>query len=102
MNKIKELLTALTEYVYLYTAKGNQSLPYIVYGKDGENTLSAGNTHAEKADSGYIDLYTNDEKDLLVAQIPQVLSDASISFFLNSVQYEEETGVIHYEWIWEE
>ena len=23
-----------------------------------------------------------------------------ISFYLNSVQYEDETGFIHFEWVW--
>ena len=29
------------------------------------------------------------------------MNEAEISFALNSVQREDETGYIHYEWVWE-
>lgn len=37
----------------------------------------------------------------MVDKIQAALIAACISFSLNSVQLEEETGLIHYEWIWE-
>lgn len=50
---------------------------------------------------GTIDYYTKEEGDLNVDKIQEVLSDRQVSFYLNSVQYEVETGFIHYEWGWE-
>ena len=29
------------------------------------------------------------------------LDAAGIAWYLNSIQYEEDTGLIHYEWVWE-
>ena len=37
----------------------------------------------------------------LLAQIPTALDQIGAAWYLNSVQYEEETGLIHYEWVWE-
>ena len=34
-------------------------------------------------------------------QAPQALEGIGASWYLNSVQYEEDTGLIHYEWYWE-
>ena len=34
-------------------------------------------------------------------KIQGVLKDNCISFYLNSVQFEEETGYQHYEWVWD-
>lgn len=102
MNEtIKDLLVKLTSAVYLYTAPGNTKPPYVVYGVDGANDLSAGNAHAERADQGTIDLFTKDPADSLITGIPSALDAEGVSYYLESVQYEEETGLIHYEWIWE-
>lgn len=99
---IRSILVGLTSEVYLYTAKPNQKAPYIVYGVDGANDLTAENAHSEDADQGFIDLYTKDAKDALIKSIPEALNENEISYYLNSVQYEDETGLLHFEWIWEE
>lgn len=31
--------------------------------------------------------------------VPQALADIGASYYLNSVQYEDETELIHYEWV---
>lgn len=101
MDELKEILTKLTDSVYLYTAPLRKPIPYIVFGADGANDLSAENHHSEKADQGYIDLYTKSQTDSLISSVPQALDENEISYYLNSVQYEDETGLLHYEWIWE-
>lgn len=102
MNEIIEaILLGISQNVYCYTAPGNHPIPYIVYGVDGENVLSAGDGRAETADSGYVDFFTKDPEDKVMNEIPAALDAAGISYYLNSVQYEEETGLLHYEWRWE-
>ena len=98
---VKNALLSLTDSVYLYTAKGNAKTPYVVYGVSGSNDLFAGNRRAEMADSGFIDLFTKTETDPLIGDIPSALDAAGVSFYLNSVQFEEETGYLHFEWLWE-
>lgn len=102
MNEtVKAALLSVSQNVYLYTAKENTETPYIVYGVDGDNNLAAGNRRGELADAGYIDLFTKDAKDNLIKDIPTALDAAEVSFYLNSVQFEEETSLLHYEWRWE-
>lgn len=50
---------------------------------------------------GSIDYFTKEDVDENVDKIQASLEIMGISFRLNSVQYEEETGYIHFEWIWE-
>lgn len=100
-NTIKTLLIGLTSDVYNYTAPANKPLSYVVYGKDGENVASANDRHAETADEGYIDLFTKNPEDPLIESIPLALDAGGVAYSLESIQYEEETGYLHYEWIWE-
>lgn len=100
-EKIKEVLLELSDDVYLYTAKGNPLPPYIIYGIDGENNLLGGNSRSELCDTGYIDLFTKHANDELIKAIPNALENAGIAFYLNSVQHEDDTEFLHYEWRWE-
>ena len=101
MDEIKAILISISDNVYCFTAKGNQTGTYIVYSVDGENALKAGNSRAETVQEGTIDLYTKNPSDPFILQIPDALDLHQISFYLNSVQYEDETGTIHYEWVWQ-
>ena len=56
---------------------------------------------SEQAIEGTIDYFTRTEYDPNFEKIQEVLSEAEISYRLNSVQYEDETGYIHYEWVFQ-
>lgn len=75
---------------------------YFVWQEDGANDLIVGGIHAEKAVIGTTDLFTKKEFDPWKEEL-EAAFDASPYIFwkLNSVQYEEETGFYHYEWVWE-
>ena len=48
---------------------------------------------------GTIDLYTRQEFDPAVDQIQEGLNTSEgVGWVLSSVQYEDETNLIHYEW----
>ena len=100
-ERVKEALLSVSENVFLFTAKGNQNLPYIVYGVDGENHLFASDRRAELCDAGYVDLFTKDGNDPLIKSVPEALELAGVAFYLNSIQFEEQTDLLHYEWRWE-
>lgn len=75
---------------------------YFVWMEDGRNDFEVGNRHAEKAVEGTTDLYTKQEFDPWAAQFEAALdADGHIAWYLNSVQYEEDTGFFHYEWVWQ-
>ena len=74
---------------------------YFVWQEDGRNDLIADGVHVEGAVTGTTDLYTKQEFDPWVEELQTAMDAQGISWYLNSVQYEEDTGVTHYEWVWE-
>lgn len=74
---------------------------YFVWQEDGENVLAADDSHAERAVTGTTDLFTKQEFDPWVDSIRRSSSAATACVVAVLVQYEEDTGFIHYEWSWE-
>lgn len=101
LEPLRAALASLTDNVYRYVAMPNSSPPYIVWAEDGDNDLQADNVHVERVFTGTVDLYTNIEDDPLMESIPTALEALPAAYYLNSVQYEESTGLVHYEWAWE-
>ena len=100
-DKIKEALLRVDVEVFHYYAL-HPSDRYVVWAEDGEGTeLAADNRKIGQVLSGTIDFFTKTEQDPAREEIQRALGDVEISYSLNSVQYEEETGYIHYEWRWE-
>lgn len=72
---------------------------YIVWSEDGEDTSAEfDNRKAEQQIHGTVDYFTQVEFDPVVDSIQEVLDEDYIGFRLNSVQYEDDTALIHYEW----
>lgn len=76
---------------------------YIVWAEDGQagDATEADNTPLVQSISGTVDFYTKDEFDSTVQRIQAVMSGTGIYWYLNSIQYEDTTGYIHYEWAFE-
>lgn len=78
-----------------------KSSRYFVWQEDGSNDLGANDGHAEGAVQGTTDLFTKQEFDPWAEELEQSFNLRGIAWYLNSVQYEEDTGFWHYEWVWE-
>ena len=78
-----------------------KSSRYFVWQEDGSNDLEANNGHAEGAVQGTTDLFTKQEFDPWAEALEQSFNLRGIAWYLNSAQYEEDTGFWHYEWVWE-
>ena len=74
---------------------------YFVWQEEGANDFEAGNQHTERAITGSTDLFTKQEFDPWKDDFETSLNNNEIAWFLNSVQFEEDTGFYHYEWVWE-
>lgn len=75
---------------------------YFVWQEDDRNDFEADGVHSEKAVEGTTDLYTKVEFDPWAAAFEAALdADGTIAWYLNSCQYEEDTGFHHYEWVWQ-
>ena len=86
---------------YHYRKSDRVAPPYAVWMEDGEDdSLYTDDTKSEQAISGALDFYTKTEFDPCVDGFQNVLNANMERWTLASVQYEDETGLIHYSWEW--
>ncbi len=98
---LRDLLLEVIPDVYHYHAD-KQTDKYIVWAEDTEsNSNSADDQKTDQVLQGTIDYFTKTEFDPNFNLIQEKLNLADIVWKLNSIQYEKDTGYIHYEWIWE-
>ena len=75
--------------------------PAVVWAESGEDeSFNSDNQKSEQRIIGTVDLFTKTEFDPLCDAVQTTLADLGVTWRLNSVQYEDETNVIHYEWEW--
>lgn len=107
-QKLERIGTALVngvgDNVHHYWRPKMQA-PFCVWAEDGEDSsLDADNQKAEQAISGYVDYYTKTEYDPALDAVQDVLHSLAavmpFGWWLDSVQYEDDTNLIHYQWIW--
>ena len=102
-NKLEQLgraFAAVTPSAYHYF-RPISSFPALIWAESGEaNSFHAGNKKCCQNITGTVDLFTKTEFDPLLDAVQAALDGLGIAWYLSSVQYEEETGVIHYEWVW--
>lgn len=106
ISKIKKFHDAINSIsiddVYHYDASTSKINRYVVWAEEAESDSLAMNNHIdEQVIKGSIDLFTKSEFDSLIDEIQEKMDENNISFSLFNVQYETETGYIHYTWNWE-
>lgn len=101
IKKVRDALLTTTSNIGHYEFLGHAD-QYVVWGEDGESTsIYHDNGKYIQVITGTIDLFTKIEFDPLADQIQSSLSSEGIPYTLESVQYEDETQYIHYEWRFE-
>ena len=96
---IKNALLTVTDNVKHFDATGAKG-NYIVWAEDGQGDAAYADAKMqEQTLTGTIDYYTKIEYDPDFKAIQTALDDAGISYRLNSIQFEEATHYIHYEWV---
>lgn len=99
LEAVKDALLTVTDNVGHYTA-WDDSDKFIVWAEDSEvEHAVADNWKQGGTIEGTIDYFTRSEDDENIPLIPQALNNAGIYFELNTVQYEDDTRFIHYEWL---
>ena len=105
----------MTEYETLVQALDNTGIPfaedgwdekpappYGVYALDGgADTVWAGDQLRERALQGTVDLFTRGRGRAAKAKVEEALGAAEISWRFNSQQYEADTRLMHFEWVFE-
>lgn len=101
IKKIGDILGTIENLPVGHYEYFGDEIPYCVWAEDAEGSSVEGDDYKlEQAIQGTIDLYTKTEYDPFGDAIQTALRAAKVSFYLNSVQYEDETGFIHHEWVW--
>lgn len=101
LSDLRDLLLTVTPDTFHYYAQKKPD-KYIVWAEDGEaGSSNADNHKTNQVIQGTIDYFTKMEFDPNFELIQEKLNSIDISWQLNSIQHEEKTGYIHYEWVWE-
>lgn len=74
---------------------------YGVVSMDGQNALRASNSLMEKVQEGTIDWFTRNPHSTVPESVGTSLDGLGASWYLNSVQFENDTGLLHWEWVWQ-
>lgn len=72
---------------------------YGVVSEDSGEDFIANDIHLERGTAGTVDLFTRDATSAPRDAVEAVLNSAGVCWQLNSVQFEDDTGFIHYEWL---
>ena len=99
LEQVMNACLSVTQNVGHYEAF-DKSDRYCVWAEDGESSsLEADNYKAGQMVEGTIDYFTKNEDDPNIGRFQIAFNAAKFYWRLNSVQYEDETGFIHYEWV---
>lgn len=103
-DKIKRVRDALIgiDGINLYHYwRPNMQPPFLVWSETGETeSFNADNAKREQAIEGTADYYTLTEYDANIDAIQTALNTLGGGWVLTSVDYEDETKLIHYSWTW--
>lgn len=101
-KKIRDCFSALECNVYHYW-RSKKEFPCVVWAEDSESSsFHANNEKQEQVIHGTVDYFTRREYDETADVIQNNMNRAQgVSWRLNSVQYEDDTNMIHYEWEFE-
>lgn len=66
--------------------------------EDSGNDLVCDEKHVERGTDCYLSYFTRDDSGTPRTTIEGILNGLQIPWYLNTVQYENDTGLIHYEW----
>lgn len=98
---LEELINALNATGYQFAHHAWSKAPngdYGTYSESSGNDFTADQKHVERGTEGYISYFTRDDSGTPRSTIEAVLNELNIPWYLNTIQYENDTGYIHYEW----
>lgn len=78
---------------------------YGTFAESDESRFRANNRHAEQLTIAYVNLFTRDDTGAVKEPVEDFFRSienggkVTFSWYLSTVQFEEETGYIHYEWL---
>ena len=102
-NTLRTIGTGFSEVcaAYHYRRPDKAHAPYLVWQEDGEGDIyKADNAKYTITLEGSADYYTAEEFDSVIDALQEKFSALHLVWRLDSVDYETDTGLIHYSWKW--
>lgn len=100
LQQIGMAFAAVTPKCYHYW-RPVKNVPCLIWAESGEdNSFHSNNRKSEQRIVGTVDLFTKTEFDPIADSVQSTLDNLGVTWSLTSVQYEDETNLIHYEWSW--
>ena len=99
LESIGTALAAAVPNTYHYF-RPNLQPPFCIWAEESGSSFTADNKTVEHAPTGTVDYFSKQEYDPALDAIESTLSGLGLIWALNSVQYEDETKLIHHEWTW--
>ena len=101
VQQIRDALKTVNGLNIYHYWRPNMVPPFVVWAETGEADSFHSDDHkTEQGIRGTADYYTKTEYDANIDAIQTAL-DSVGAFRLDAVEYEDETNLIHYSWIWE-
>ena len=103
LQSLRDALVSVFPKTYHYERPPRTAAPFAVWKEDHEDlSLEANNCKAEQGIVGYLDYFTRMEFDPIVDAFQICLNKLNDCEYwnLDSVDKEDETGLIHYRWSW--
>lgn len=103
LKRIRDSLAAIEGLKVYHYWHPRLEPPFCIWQEEGEaDSLWASNQKKEQVITGTIDYYTLTEFDPMVDKIQNAMNEIEVfGWTLSSVDYEDETMLIHYSWDWE-
>ena len=87
--------------VYHYTKPTEKEAPYAVWMENGDESFNSDNQKSERVLEGTLDYYTLNDLDPALDALESAMLEMGAAWQLSSVQFEDETNLIHYTWDWQ-
>ena len=103
LQNLRDAFVAVHSKTYHYQRPDRSAAPFAIWKEDHEDlSLEANNCKAEQGIVGYLDYFTLTEFDPVVDAFQSCLNGlGDVKYWnLDSVDKEDETGLIHYCWSW--
>lgn len=101
LRQVATLFGNLTTNAYHYQRVVDKDEYLIWYESEESGSISADNVKKEQSITCYVDVFTKTEFSALLDNVQTCLCNNFSSWALVSVQFEDATGYIHYNWSFE-
>lgn len=100
LERLKTALVSVTGTKTYHYFRPRLEAPYLIWAESHEERNATSDNHKDaQTIFGTIDYYTRTEFDGTIDAIQNAVNGVDgIAWQLNSVQFEEQTNLIHYEW----